>query len=58
MDSLSLKTKLQIGQFKSLKFKSFANFKANMTLKVKVKVTSFQTVHLDARQTVKLEGNI
>ena len=41
MNNLSVKAKFQIGQFKSLK-QILCKFEANLTLKLKVKVTSFQ----------------
>ena len=43
MNHLSVKAKFQIGQFKSLK-QIFCKFEGKFDLKVKVKVTRFETV--------------
>ena len=53
MNSLCVKVKLQNSQFKSSKL-IFASSKANWSLKVKVKVTSFEII----RDLDKLEAKI
>ena len=58
-EQVKCKGKFQIGQYKSLN-KYFASLKANLTLKVKVKVISFEIVQdLQIINTqLKFEGKI